>query len=92
MTFLVSLETPTRGSYTLGHLEVPHEGLRSKDVQKAAQRMVVEALVSAGFDRSKIGLQVTDCTSLEIGVHRVNVVPIKEFNAAAASVLVALLQ
>lgn len=92
MTFLVSLETPTRGSYTLGFIEVPHEGMREKEVKKAAQQKIVEMLVSSGFDRDKIGIQVSDYTSLEIGIHRVLILPIKEFSGTAASTLAALLK
>jgi len=92
MTFLVSLETPTRGSYTLGFLEVPHEELKEKEVRKAAQRKAVEMLVSSGFDHDKIGIQVTDYTSLEIGIHRVLIIPIKEFDGATALTLAALLR
>jgi hypothetical protein len=91
MTFLISLETPTRGYYTIGFLEVPHEELKEKEVMKAAQRKVVEMLVSSGFDRDKIGIQVSDYTSLEIGIHRVLIIPIKEFDGQAASTLAALL-
>lgn len=91
MKFLVSLETPTRGLYTLGFLEVSHEGLKEKEVRKAAQQKVLEMLVSAGFGRDKIGIQVSDYTSLEIGFHRVLIIPIKEFDSTAASTLTALL-
>lgn len=83
MTFLVGIETPTRGSLTLGFLN-------STD-KKSAQRSVVESLVSAGFPRDRIGIQVTDNISLEIGPHKVSIIPIKEFDATIASALAALL-
>lgn len=92
MTFLISLETPTRGSYTLGFLEVSRGELKERELRAAAQRQAVDMLVSAGFDRSKIGIQVSDHSSLEIGVHRVSIIPIKGFDAAAASALAALLR
>ncbi len=92
MKFLVSIDTPTRGSYNHGVLEVPHEGLKEKEVRKIAQRQVVEMLVSTGFDRDKIGIQVSDHTSLEIGIHRILIIPIKEFDSTAASTLAALLR
>lgn len=92
MKFLVSIDTPTRGSYTLGLLEIQHEGLREKEVKKAAQRKVCEMLVSAGLDRDKISIQVSDYTSLEIGIHSIKIIPIKEFDGTAASTLATLLR
>jgi len=92
MTFLVSIETPTRGSLILGYVEVPHEGVSNKEVKKSAQRKVVELLVSAGLEQSKIGIQVTDYTSLEIGIHRVLIIPIKEFTNKTAVNLATLLE
>lgn len=83
MIFLIGIETPTRGFLTLGFLNTPDK--------KSAQRSVVESLVSAGFPIDKIGIQVTDNTSLEIGPHKVSIVPIKEFDASIASALAALL-
>jgi hypothetical protein len=92
MTFLVSLSALAHGSYLLGHLEIDHQNLSSKEIRRQAQRKVADMLVEAGFERDKIGLQVTDYTSLEIGIFQVHVVPIKEFNGAAASTLAALLR
>lgn len=92
MTFLVSLETPTRGSYVLGWIELADFELKEKEVKRKAQQEVFEMLVSAGFDRDKIGIQVSDYTSLEIGIHRVLIIPIKEFDGATASTLAALLR
>ena len=83
MTFLVGIETPTRGSLTLGFLNASDK--------KSAQRFIVESLVSAGFSIDKIGIQMTDNTSLEIGPHKVSIVPVKEFDATLASTLTALL-
>ncbi|MFA7216690.1 MAG: hypothetical protein WC095_01760 [Candidatus Paceibacterota bacterium] len=92
MTFLVSIETPTRGSLTLGYVEIPHEGVSNKELKKSAQRKVIELLTSAGFELSKISIQVSDYTSLEIGIHRVLIIPIKEFNNKTAVTLATLLQ
>lgn len=92
MTFLISLETPTRGSYVLGCLELSDFELKEKEVRKKAQQEVVELLVSQGFERDKISIQVTDYTSLEIGVHRVQIIFIKEFDGVAASTLSAILR
>lgn len=92
MTFLVSVETPTRGSYVLGWVELSDFERTEKEVRKRAQREVVELLVSQGFERDKISIQVTDYTLLEIGVHRVQIIQIKEFDGVAASTLAALLR
>lgn len=92
MIFLVSIETPTCGSLILGYVEVPDEGMTNKELKKSAQRKVVELLTSAGFELKKISIQVTDYTSLEIGIHRVLIIPIKEFNNKTAVTLATLLQ
>jgi hypothetical protein len=84
MRFLVSLETSTRGEYTLGHLDA--------DSKKSAQEKIVKKLKDVGFPIEKIGVQVTDNTTLEIGVHRINIVPIGEFNTGKAITLATLLQ
>ncbi len=91
MTFLIGLETPSRGSYTLGFIKAD-DGETLKKTRQSAQNKVVEALVAAGFPREKIGIQVTDNSSLEIGLHRVVIVPIKEFDSQTASALAALLR
>lgn len=91
MTFLVSIETSTRGSYTIGFVEV-EEKETTKKTRQDAQRRVVEALVLAGFPRDKVGIQVTDNTLLEIGTHRVLIVPVKEFDSQMAAALATLLR
>ena len=84
MIFLVNIETPTRGTYTLGFV--------SADDRRIAQKLVVEKLVTAGFPVGKIGQQVVDCSSLEIyDIHKVRVVPITEFTEAKAITLINLL-
>jgi hypothetical protein len=90
MIFLVSLETLTRGSYTLGFVEVK-EKETVKKTKQTAQMAIVEKLASAGFPKDKIGIQVTDNTSLQIGIHTVLIVPINEFDGRMASTLTALL-
>ncbi len=92
MIFLVSIETPTRGSLSLGYIEIPHEGVLNKELKKSAQRKVVELLTSAGFELKKISIQVTDYTSLEIGIHRILIIPIKEFTNRTAVTLATLLE
>lgn len=91
MTFLISIETQSRGSYVLGFLEV-EDKVGRKNGQKIAQQAVVENLVSVGFPKEKIGIQVTDNTSLEIGNHRVLIIPIQEFDNKSASYLAGLLK
>jgi hypothetical protein len=83
MTFLVGIESPARGSYTLGYLNAPDK--------QSAQNAVVTALVDIGFPMERIGIQVSDNSSLEIGLHRVIVVPIREFDSQMTSTLAALL-
>ena len=92
MTFLVSLNAPAHGSYLLGHVEIDHQNLCSKEIRRQAQRKVVDMLVEAGFERDRIGLQVIDYTSLEIGIFQVHIVPIKEFDGTAALTLAALIR
>jgi len=92
MIFLVSIETPTRGSLILGYIEIPHERMTNKEVKKTAQRKVIELLTSADFELKKISIQVTDYTSLEIGIHRVLIIPIKEFTNRTAVTLATLLE
>lgn len=92
MTFLVSLSAPVHGSYLMGHLEIDHQDLSPRDVRKQAQHRVADMLVKAGFERDKISLKVVDYTTLEIGIFRVEIVPVKEFDGTAASTLAALLR
>lgn len=91
MIFIVSVETGARGSYVLGFIKV-EDGETPKKTRQSAQNKVVEALVVSGFPREKIGIQVTDNSFIEIGLHRVVIVPVKEFDGQTASALVALLR
>lgn len=92
MIFIVSVETGARGSYTIGHISVSEEGKKELEIRQLAQKKVVEMLVSAGFSRSKIGIQVTDYTTLEVGLHRVSIITIPEFDSSKASILATLLR
>lgn len=83
MNFLVSIETPGRGSYVVGVV--------SAATKEDAQDHVFERLVSAGIPSRKIGKQVVDKSSLHIGLSTISVVPIKEFDSTVAQVVVALL-
>ena len=91
MTFLVSVETQGRGSYVLGFINI-EEKQTPKKTRQSAQNVIVEALVTAGFPKEQIGIQVTDNTSLEINNHRVLIAPVQEFNNGSALCLAELLK
>ena len=81
MTYLVSLETSGRGFQILGRLEAEN--------QAAAQNAVVEMLVTAGTERHRIGKQVSDKTTIHIGINTVVIVLLTEFNQKKADALTA---
>lgn len=83
MHFAVTIESPGRGSYLLGSIE--------SENRKDAQQAVVKKLVSAGIPIHKIGQQVTDFSTLHIGLNTISIVPVDEFDDKKAVALVALL-
>jgi len=83
MLFLVDLQTPTRGAYTLGFIDALDK--------KTAQQKIFNGLVAGGMPQEKIGLQVTDHSTLHIGLHTISIVRITELSTAKFSALVALL-
>ncbi len=83
MHFIVSIENPGRGSYSLGLVE--------SENRKEAQQAVVQKLVTAGIPIHKIGQQVTDFSELRIGLNTISIVPLNEFDDKKAHILAALL-
>lgn len=84
MDYAVSLKSPGRGEYTFGTVSAKNKN--------EAQDEVADLLVEAGFPRDRIGKQVTDCSTLSIGIHTVCIVPIPEFDIDKAQIMVALLE
>ncbi len=72
MIFIVSIETPGRGSYILGHINTSNK--------KIAQQEVFEKLVESGIPKHKIGLQVTDNSTIHVGLHVISIIPLPEFD------------
>ena len=86
--FLVGISSPLTGSHILGLIEV-EEG---KKTRERAQKAVIEKLVAAGVPPHTIGVQVTDYSTLEIGLNTITIVPVADFGydtAAALSVILA---
>ena len=83
MHFIVSVENPGRGSYLLGFINA--------DDKRGAQQIVLQKLVSAGIPIHKIGQQVSDFSTLHIGLSTISIVPLDEFDGKKALSLVALL-
>lgn len=83
MNFLVSIETPGQGSYVLGYVRA--------NTRETAQDDVFEKLVSAGLPAHKIGKQVSDKSTLHIGLHTISITPLKEFDTKIAQATTTLL-
>ena len=95
MVFLISVETPNQGSCTRWSIEIPHEGESMKRVKEAAQMRVAELLVGGGCQRNQMTLEVTTNSQIDIGPHRIAIIPLvpyKPLNTFEAAILVALLR